>query len=298
MVGRKQVANSLSLVALVILGLNVASAQQKKLKVYISADMEGVDGVVTWDVQGMPTGREYQEFRRVMTQEVNAAIAGAFKAGATEVLVSDDHHDGQNLDLELLDPRVELIRGGPTPLGMMQGIDSSFAAVVFIGYHAGEGQPGVLSHSFTGSWEIKINNQVVPEAGFNAAIAGDFGVPVVFLSGDQIICDEARRLLGAIETVAVKQAIGFNVAKMIPLEKARALIEQGVQHGVEHRSEQKPFRVARPVRLDVSFKNVLPTEKVSFIPGVERTSGNTVVFTAPNMVEASKFEVLLEELAP
>ena len=181
-------------VALLML-VNAARAEQKKLKVYISADMEGVDGVVTWDVQGMPKGREYEEFRRVMTQEVNAAIAGAFKAGATEVLVSDDHHDSQNLDLELLDRRVELIRGGPTPLGMMQGIDTSFDAVVFIGYHASEGQPGVLSHSFTGSMEIKLNGQVVPEAGFNAAIAEELE-SVVFLSGDQIICEEAQRILG------------------------------------------------------------------------------------------------------
>jgi D-amino peptidase len=120
----------------------------------------------------------------------------------------------------------------------------------------------------------------------------------VFLSGDQIICEEARRLLGPIETVAVKQAIGFNAAKMLGLEKARALIEQGVERGVERRSELKPYRVAHPVKLDVRFKDVLPTEKVSLIPGVDRTSGNTIVFTAPNMVEASKFEVLLEVLAP
>jgi D-amino peptidase len=260
--------------------------------------MEGVDGVVTWDVQAMPKGREYEEFRRVMTQEVNAAIAGAFKAGATDVLVSDDHHDSQNLDPETLDPRVDLIRGGPTPLGMMQGIDNSFDAAVFIGYHASEGQPGVLSHTFTGTMEIKLNGQPVPEAGFNAAIAGDFGVPVVFLSGDQVICDEAKRLLGPIETAAVKQAIGFNEAEMIPLVKARALIEQGVQRGVQRRAELKPFRMSQPVKLDVRFKDILPTEKVSLIPGVQRTSGNTVVFTAPNMVEASKFEVLLEQLAP
>ncbi len=146
--------------------------------------------------------------------------------------------------------------------------------------------------------EIKLNGLVVPEAGFNAAIAGDFGVPVVFLSGDQIICEEAKHLLGPIETVAVKQAIGFNAAQMLPMERARKLIEQGVQRGVERRGEIKPFRQTQPVRLDVRFKNVLPTEKVSLIPGVNRTSGNTVVFAAPNMVEASKFEVLLEELAP
>ena len=294
---RRKLAYRLLAVCALLMLVNAARAEQKKLKVYISADMEGVDGVVTWDVQGMPKGREYEEFRRVMTQEVNAAIAGAFKAGATEVLVSDDHHDSQNLDLELLDRRVELIRGGPTPLGMMQGIDTSFDAVVFIGYHASEGQPGVLSHSFTGSMEIKLNGQVVPEAGFNAAIAGDFGVPVVFLSGDQIICEEAQRILGPIETVAVKQTIGFNVAKMMSLEKARTLIEQGVERGVQRRAELKPYRVAHP-KLEVRFKDILPTEKVSLIPGVDRSSGNTIVFAAPNMVEASKFEVLLEELAP
>jgi D-amino peptidase len=288
---------SLSLLALFTLGATAASAQ-KRLKVYISADMEGVDGVVTWDVQAMPKGREYEEFRRIMTQEVNAAISGAFKAGATEVLVSDDHHDSQNLDLEILDSRVELIRGGPTPLGMMQGIDNTFDAVVFIGYHASETQPAVLSHTFTGSMEVKLNGQVVPEAGFNAAIAGDFGVPVVFLSGDQIICEEAKRLLGPIETAAVKQAIGFNAAQMIPLQKARTMIEQGVQRGVQRRGELKPFRMTQPIKLDIRFKDVLPTEKVSLIPGVERTNGNNVVFTAPNMVEASKFEVLLEQLAP
>ena len=155
----------------------------------------------------------------------------------------------------------------------------------------------MLSHTFTGSMEIKLNGQVVPEAGFNAAIAGDFGVPVVFLSGDQIICEEAKHLLGPMKQFAVKQAIGFNAAQMMPLKKAQNLIEQGVERGVRRHSELKTYGVAHP-KLEVRFKNVLATEKVSLIPGVDRTSGNTVVFTAPNMAEASRFEVLLEELAP
>jgi D-amino peptidase len=121
------------------------------LKVYISADMEGIGGVSTWDVQAEAKGREYEKFRRLMTLEVNAAVESAFDAGATEVLVSDSHGDAQNIDVELLDKRARLIRSWPRPLGMMQGIDRTFAADALIGYHAAEGSsPGVLAHTFTG----------------------------------------------------------------------------------------------------------------------------------------------------
>lgn len=116
----------------------ISAAQSRPLKVFISADMEGVGGVSTWDVQANSKGREYEEFRRLMTQEVNAAVQGAFDAGATEVLVADSHGDAQNIDIALLDGRARLVRAWPRPLGMMEGIDSSFAAAVFVGYHAGE----------------------------------------------------------------------------------------------------------------------------------------------------------------
>ena len=200
-------------------------AQPKPLKIFISADMEGVAGVSTWDVQANAKGREYEEFRRLMTQEVNAAVQGAYDAGATEVVIADSHGDAQNIDVAVLDKRAELIRAWPRPLSMMEGIDNSFAAVVFIGYHASEGTPGaVLAHTFTGTMAIKLNGVDVPEAGFNAAIAGDFGVPVVFVSGDQVIGEQARKLFGPIETVAVKQAIGYHAAKMMMPEKAHGLI--------------------------------------------------------------------------
>ncbi len=172
------------------------NAQPKSLKVYISADMEGIGGVDT-SVQVSAQGREYEKFRRLMTLEVNSAIAGAFDAGATEILVSDSHGDAQNIDIELLDKRVRLVRAWPRPLMMMQGIDRSFDAVVFVGYHAHEGQgTAIISHTFTGAEDISLNGKSVGEAGFNAAIAGEFGVPVVFVSGDQTIADEVRRLLG------------------------------------------------------------------------------------------------------
>jgi D-amino peptidase len=273
--------------------------QEKKLKVYISADMEGVGGVSTWDVQASAKGREYEQFRRLMTLEVNAAIAGAFDAGATDVIASDSHGDAQNIDVELLDSRARLIRAWPRPLGMMQGVDSTFDAVVFIGYHAREGRAdAVLAHTFSGDEVAKLNGVEMSEAGYNAAIAGDLGVPVVFLSGDQTICSDAKELLGPIETAAVKQAIGFHSARMIPPGEAQALIREGVKRGVGRRKDLKPFRVTHPIKTEVRFNEIVKAELASYIPGVDRTSGNTIVFTAPDMVAASQFLEAIESLKP
>jgi D-amino peptidase len=225
-----------------------------------------------------------------MTKEVNAAIAGAFDAGATEVVVGDAHGDAQNIDVELLDRRVRLIRAWPRPLGMMQGIDASFGAVVFVGYHAAEGRaPATLSHSFSGTIEVELDGVPMPEAGFNAAIAGDFGVPVVFLSGDQTICADAKKLLGPIETAAVKEATGFYSASMMHPEEAQKLIREGVRRGVERRREIKPYRIAHPVTLRIRYNAVVEAEVVSMLPGVERPSGNVIEFRGRDMVEVSKF---------
>jgi len=278
--------------ATILLATSGAAAQPKKLKVYISADMEGIGGVSTWQIQAGSQGREYEKFRKLMTQEVNAAIAGAYDAGATEVLVSDSHADGQNIDVELLDPRAKLIRAWPRPLVMMQGVDSACDAVVFIGYHASEGQPAaILAHTMSSRriFEIKLNGTGVPEAAFNAAIAGEFGVPVVLLSGDQTIGEEARRLLGPIETVAVKQATRFYSATMMHPEEAQRLIRAGVKRGIERRAELRPYKLAHPVKLEITFKDTVNAELVSYLPGVERPRGNAVVFTARDMLEAARF---------
>ena len=280
------------LCAMALVMVATGESQPKKFKVYISADMEGIGGVSSWQIQAGSQGREYEKFRRLMTQEVNAAIAGAFDAGATEVLVSDSHGDGQNIDVELLDPRARLVRAWPRPLVMMQGVDGTFDAVAFVGYHASEGQAAaVLAHTMSSRrvFEIKLNGTVVPEAAFNAAIAGEFGVPVVFLSGDQTIGEEARRLLGPIETAAVKQATGFFSATMMHPEEAQRLIRAGLKRGVERRAELKPYKLAHPVKLEITFKDTVNAELVSYLPGVERPRGNAIVFTARDMIEAAKF---------
>jgi D-amino peptidase len=260
------------------------------LKIYVSADMEGIGGVSTWDVQADTKGREYEKFRRLMTLEVNAAIEGAFDAGATEVLVSDSHGDAQNIDVELLDKRARLIRAWPRPLGMMEGIDKTFAAAALIGYHAAEGSgTAVLAHTFTGKVSVALNGTPVPEAGVSAAIAGEFGVPVVFLSGDQSIGQEARQLLGPIETATVKQALGFYSAIMSHPDVTQRMIREGIKRGIERRAQIKPYRLARPIKLQLIFKDLVDAEHVSFFPGVERVDGRTVVFTVHDMIEGQRF---------
>jgi len=134
---------------------------------------------------------------------------------------------------------------------MVQGIDSTFDAAVFVGYHAREGAAeAVLAHTDNGRVVVKLNGVEVPEAGFEAAIAGNFGVPVVFLSGDQTACHEARELLGPIETATVKHAIGFYSAEMLPPEESKRLIRDGVKRAVERRAEIKPYKISHPVKLD------------------------------------------------
>ena len=286
---RKAISIFLSVLLLAAAG----SAQEKKLKVYISADMEGIGGVATWQVQAAPGASEYEKFRRLMTLEVNAAIAGAFEAGATEAVVSDSHWNGQSIDVELLDPRAQLVRAMPRPLGMMQGIDGTFDAVIFVGYHASEGTPAaILSHSMSSARiaEIRLNGVPVPEAGFNAAVAGEFGVPVVFLSGDQAIAEQARELLGPIETVVVKRATGFYSATMISPAESRRLIQEGVKRAVESRKERKPYRCTHPVKLEITFKNIVDAELVSYLPNVARPRGTTIVVELRDMIEAVRFQ--------
>jgi D-amino peptidase len=161
-----------------------------------------------------------------------------------------------------------------------------------VGYHAGEGQANaILAHTESGNtiFEVKLNGVVVPEAGINAAIAGEFGVPVVFLSGDQTIGEEARRLLGPIETAAVKTAAGFFSGTMLHPEECQRLIREGVKRGVEKRRQMKPYKLARPVKLEVTFKKTVNAEIASYFRGVDRPRGNAIVYTAQDMLDASRF---------
>jgi D-amino peptidase len=269
--------------------------QQKKLKVYISVDMEGIGGVVTGDQLG-PQGFEYARFREFMTAEALAAVNAARQAGATEILVSDSHGNGQNLLIEKFPDDVRVIRAWPRRLSMMAGIDASFDAVLFIGYHSSSSNiAGVRAHTFSSATltDVKLNGRSVTEAEWNAAIAGHFGVPVVMISGDEAVIAEARRALGPIEGAEVKKALGFHSASNLPPSAAQALIAAKTKDALARRAEMKPYKVSEPVRIEVSFKHYRAAEALSYLPGAERVDAHTVRYTARSMLEASDFMVFL-----
>jgi D-amino peptidase len=279
-----------SLALLLLLDAGSLTGQQK-LKIYISADMEGVVGVVTDDQLG-PSGFEYGAAREWMTAEVNAAIQGAFAAGATEIVISDSHGNGENLLIEKLPRDVTLVRSWPRPLMMMQGIDETFDAAIFIGYHSSTANPdGVRAHTMSSGRlaDVKLNGTSVPEAGINAAIAGHFGVPVVMISGDNEIVKEARALLGNIEGAAVKEAVSFHSARTLMPQAAYELIREKVQRGLERIADFKPYELETPITLDVRFKNYRPSEILAYLPIVERTDSHSIRFVGKDMIEVSKF---------
>jgi D-amino peptidase len=283
--------SALCLVVMAVGGLVTIHAQERKLKIYISADMEGVVGVVTGEQLG-PQGFEYTRFREFMTQEVNAAIEAAFEAGAAEIVISDSHGNGQNLLIEKLPKNVLLVRAWPRPLMMMQGIDETFAGVIFIGYHTGTTNPqGVRAHTISSARlaDVRLNNLAMSEAGINAAIAGHFNVPVIMVSGDEAVVKETTALLGNVEGAVVKWASGFHSAKTLMPEAAYQLIRHKVKTAMGRIKEFKPYKVSTPVRLDVRFKNYRPSEVLSYLPIVERTDAHSIRFTGKDMVDVSKF---------
>jgi D-amino peptidase len=267
------------------------NAQNRPMKIYISADMEGVVGVVTNEQLG-PQGFEYARFREFMTQEVNAAIEGALAAGATEIVVSDSHGNGQNLLIEKLPTNILLIRAWPRPLMMMQGIDETFAGAIFIGYHTGTtSSQGVRAHTISSARlaDVRLKGVSVSEAGLNAAIAGHFNVPVIMISGDDATVKETQALLGDVEGAVVKWASGFHSAKTIMPAASYALIREKVRKAIGRIKDFKPYKLGAPIQLDVRFKNYRPSEVLSYLSIVERTDAHSIRFTGKDMVEVSKF---------
>lgn len=264
---------------------------QDGLKVYISADLEGVVGVVTGDQLG-PGGFEYGRFRQFMTNEVNAAIAAAREMGATEILVSDSHGNGENLLIEQLPQDIQLVRAWPRPLMMMEGIDDTFDAAIFIGYHASTTNPeGVRAHTISSAslTAVRINGVEMMEASINAAIAGDFGVPVVMISGDDATVEEAQRVIGDMEGAVVKWNYGFHSARTIMPEASYTLIGERVRAALGRLDDFEPYVMNGPVELDISFKNYMPAEVMAYLPNVERVDAHTIRFIGQDMTEISKF---------
>jgi D-amino peptidase len=279
--------------AFAILATAAPLAAQRALKVYISADMEGIAGVASAD-QLSPAAFDYSAARGWMTGEVKAAMAGAVEAGATEIVISDSHGNGESLLIDQLTSTVpvRIVRSFPRPLGMMEGLDSSFAAVIFIGYHTSTSSlTGVRAHTISSALltRVSLNGVAQSEAGLNAAIAAHFGVPVVMITGDDQIVAETKQRLGNIEGVAVKQAIGFHSAETMIPSVAAEQIHQRAKVAVERRGQMKPYPMTRPITLEVSMKNYRPVELLGYLSNVQRIDSHTIRFAGRDMIEVSKF---------
>lgn len=279
----------------------ILSAQEKKLKVYISADMEGISGIVHSD-QVSPEGHDYNIARKWMTEDVNSAVEGALEAGAEVILVNDSHGSMRNILPNDLHPKATLISGSPKPLSMMQGIDESFSACVFVGYHSKAGTTSsILDHTYSGAsiYSIKINGVEMPELGINALVAGYFNVPVIFVSGDSEVCKQAQSILGdKIVTVAVKDSFGRTSAKLLPMDEARKKIREGVKLALKRINEIKPFKMNPPFNFEMEFLYSSQAEMAELIPGVERVGGRRVNFSTKDFIEGFKLMRALIALAP
>ena len=267
------------------------------MKILISADMEGISGIVDWE-QVRPGHPEYlSRGRQLMTGDVNAAVNGVFEGGADEVVVSDGHWNGRNILLEQLDPRARLNSGSPSPFSMLQSLDDTPApdALILVGYHAMAGtKKGVLDHTWSDTTvrAVYLNDKLVGEIGLNAALAGEYGAPVIAFTGDQHAGAEAQDLLGAaLDIAVVKNATGRYAAQCLPLAEARERICGAAARAVSKlRAGQAlaPFRLAAPIRLAIEFMDSQQVDRAFLMPGTERIGGTRLEFTAPDMVTAHR----------
>ena len=246
------------------------------MKIYISADMEGITGLVdAEDVQ--PPGRDYERGRVMMTEDVNAAVRGAYDAGATGVLVNVAHGPMRNLLPDLLDPRATLIKGRPKPMGMTEGLTGEYDAVLCVGFHARAGVLGVLSHSFMGHEieDIWLDDQVTGEIGLFHAAAAAHGVPVAVLTGDDTACAEMTAWDGGVRTVAVKQAKDRFAAQLVPVAESRAAIESTAAEALRN----LPTVTVDPAAvrtLSVRWQSASVVSHLTGLPGVTRKDDRTV----------------------
>lgn len=278
--------------SLIILAISTAAwGQNDGLKIYISADMEGVVGAVTGEQLG-PGGFEYQRTREFMTAEVNAAIDAAKAAGATEFVISDSHGNGQNLLIDKLPDDVTIIRSWPRELSMMAGIDETFDGVIFIGYHASTANTrGVRAHTMSSAniTSLRLNGMEMTEGSMAAAAAGHYGVPVIMVSGDDVAVAENQVLIGDIEGAVVKWAKGFHSAETLTPEAGYEVIRTRTMSAINRIEEFQPYILSTPIELELTLKNYTPVELLGYLPNVERINSHTIRFTGEDIIEVSNF---------
>jgi D-amino peptidase len=257
------------------------------MKLFLSTDFEGTSGIVAWEqiIEGNP---EYAQGRKLLTDEVNAVIAGAQEAGAHEFVVNDAHHAMRNLHPQDLLGRATLITGRHKPLYMMQGLDASFDGVCFVSYHGSIGaERAILSHTYNPGaiWEVRINGEVVGESGLNALVAAHYGVPVILVSGDAATAQEVQTFAPQAETVVVKDSIGRFAAVNLHPEVACEMLHAGAKRAVEQLAQAQPPHFKLPVTLEITFLVADMADMALWIREVERVGPRTVKVVSEQLLD-------------
>lgn len=260
------------------------------MKIFITVDMEGMAGITHSDHTKMQ-GVEYEMARRWMTAEANAAAQGVFDAGASEVVITDSHGFMRNMLPHELHKDAQYVSGIPRPMFQMQGIDSSFAAALMVGYHAQAGDAfGVLSHTHVSriAYDIKLNGESVNEVAFNTAVAGHFGVPLALVTGDDALIESVNKTHPWAECVTTKWALSRFSARNLSPQKSQDLIHSGAKRAIERLDEMKVVALEGPIELEMHFLDPMYAQLVSDIPGAERIDGRGIRYVGRDMVEITK----------
>ncbi len=248
------------------------------MKLYLSTDIEGTSGIVAWE-QIIEGSAEYEQGRRLLTDEVNAVIVGAMEGGATEFVVNDSHHFMRNLHPQDLLGNATLITGRHKPLYMMEGLDDSFDGVCFVSYHGSIGaEHAVLSHTYSPSviWEVRLNGEIVGESGINALVAAHYNVPIIFVSGDEATAQEAQTIAPDAQKVVVKHSIGRFAASHIHPNRACALLKEAATRAILKHHDMRAPLLTLPATLEITFLVADMAEMATCIRGVERLAPRTV----------------------
>lgn len=265
-------------------------------RVYISVDMEGIAGISRLE-NVAPGHSTYERGQILMTEEANAAVRGAFDAGACEVVVADSHGPMDNLPPDLLDSRALLLHGSPRPCGMAQGLDEDYDAALFIGYHSAAGTPGVLSHTFAPFWtDFRLNGATASEADINALHAGEHGVPVKLLAGDDQICAAGILGIERLHTVEVKRHLSYTSAQSISPQMARSRIHEAAAAAVADTSIHAAT-LPETLTVEIDLRTPAYADVIGLVPTVERLSAMTVRVECTNAAGILRFATIASALS-
>ncbi|KAF0815602.1 D-aminopeptidase dipeptide-binding protein DppA [Bacillus sp. ZZV12-4809] len=268
------------------------------MKLYLSADMEGITGLADHTHVGS-SKHNYERSRIIMTDEANHVVTAAFEEGCSEVIVNDSHSKMNNLLIERMHPETQLITGDVKPYSMVQGLDSSFSGAMFVGYHARASMRGVMSHSMIfGVRHMYINDHAIGEMGFNAYVAGYHGVPVLMVAGDDQAALEAEKLIPNVTTAVVKETISRSAVKSLTPAKAGQLLREKAAEALSKRELVKPLVPPENPVLKIEFANYGQAEWAALMPGAEIEVNTTIVrYQAKDILEAYQAMLVMTELA-